>query len=87
MLQRALAMIANLGCELAQIGIAAPSDIDLAMKLAQNYPRGPLEWAEWLGLAKVQQIMCQLQAINPEDAGQHGNQLPRFVTEKVIRQP
>jgi 3-hydroxybutyryl-CoA dehydrogenase len=66
-LQRVLAMIANLGCELAQIGLARPADIDLAMKLAQNYPRGPLEWADWLGLAKAHEIMRQLQAITGSD--------------------
>jgi 3-hydroxybutyryl-CoA dehydrogenase len=60
-------MIANLGCELAQIGVATPADIDLAMKLAQNYPRGPLEWADWLGVAKVHEIMRQLQAITGSD--------------------
>ena len=66
-LQRMLAMVANLGCELAQIGVAAPEDIDLAMKLAQNYPMGPLEWADWLGVAKVHEIMVQLQAITGSD--------------------
>ena len=66
-LQRILAMVANLGCELAQIGVAKPADIDLAMKLAQNYPRGPLEWANWLGLAKAHEIMTRLQAITGSD--------------------
>ena len=66
-LQRILAMVANLGCELAQIGVATPADIDLAMKLAQNYPRGPLEWAQWLGLSKTLTIMLQLQAITGSD--------------------
>ncbi len=66
-LQRILVMIANLGCELAQIGVAAPKDIDLAMQLAQNYPKGPLEWADWLGLAKVHGIMEQLHSITGSD--------------------
>lgn len=66
-LQRILAMVANLGCELAQIGVATPQDVDLAMKLAQNYPKGPLEWADWLGVAKVHEIMLQLQAITGSD--------------------
>lgn len=66
-LQRILAMVANLGCELAQIGVASPADIDLAMKLAQNYPKGPLEWADWLGVSKVHEIMRQLQAITGSD--------------------
>lgn len=66
-LQRVLAMIANLGCELAQIGVSAPSSIDTAMKLAQNYPKGPLEIAEWLGLPRTLEIMTQLQAITGSD--------------------
>jgi 3-hydroxybutyryl-CoA dehydrogenase len=60
-LQRILAMVANLGCELAQIGVAAPADIDLAMRLAQNYPMGPLEWADWLGVERTFEIMLRLQ--------------------------
>jgi len=66
-LQRVLAMIANLGCELAQIGVASPDDIDLAMKLAQNYPKGPIEFADWLGVEKTHAIMRQLQAITGSD--------------------
>jgi 3-hydroxybutyryl-CoA dehydrogenase len=66
-LQRILGMIANLGCELAQIGVGTPADIDTAMKLAQNYPLGPLEWAEKLGVAQCHEIMCQLQAITGSD--------------------
>jgi 3-hydroxybutyryl-CoA dehydrogenase len=66
-LQRVLGMIANLGCELAQIGVGAPADIDTAMKLAQNYPKGPIEFAEWLGVEKTYRIMQQLQAITGSD--------------------
>jgi len=66
-LQRILGMIANLGCELAQIGVGSPEDIDTAMKLAQNYPLGPLEWAEKLGLAQCHEIMRRLQAITGSD--------------------
>jgi 3-hydroxybutyryl-CoA dehydrogenase len=65
--QRMLAMVANLGCELAQIGIGTPNDIDLAMKLAQNYPRGPLEWAAHLGPKTVFGILTALQAITGSD--------------------
>jgi 3-hydroxybutyryl-CoA dehydrogenase len=67
LLERMLAMVANLGCELAQIGIGTPKDIDLAMKLAQNYPRGPLEWAEHLGPKTVFGILTAIQAITGSD--------------------
>jgi 3-hydroxybutyryl-CoA dehydrogenase len=43
---RILAMIVNLACEIAQAGIGTPEDIDTAMRLAQNYPRGPFEWGD-----------------------------------------
>ena len=66
-LQRILATIANLGCELAQIGVGAPADIDTAMRLAQNYPKGPLEWAEHLGTRRVHEILRNLQSITGSD--------------------
>lgn len=66
-LQRVLAMIANLGCELAQLGVGSPRDIDTAMKLAQNYPEGPLEWADHLGPARVHDILLALQNITGSD--------------------
>jgi len=65
--QRILAMVANLGCELAQIGIGTPEDIDLAMKLAQNYPRGPLEWADHLGPKTVHRMLLEMQAVTGSD--------------------
>jgi 3-hydroxybutyryl-CoA dehydrogenase len=64
---RILAMVANLGCEMAQIGIGSPADIDLAMKLAQNYPKGPLEWADHLGPGVVNLILGRLQSITGSD--------------------
>jgi 3-hydroxybutyryl-CoA dehydrogenase len=65
---RVLAMIANLGCEVAQIGVVdGPEQIDVAMRLAQNYPRGPLEWAEWLGPPTVLETLQQMQLITGSD--------------------
>jgi 3-hydroxybutyryl-CoA dehydrogenase len=65
--QRIRAMIANLGAEMAQVGIAQPTEIDIAMRLGLNYPSGPLELAEELGLATVVAILQSLQAITGED--------------------
>jgi len=64
--QRILAMIANLGCEIAQIGVASPADIDTAMTLGLNYPRGPLALTDSLGAAKVLRILENLQRITGE---------------------
>ena len=58
--QRVTAMIANIGCEMAQMGLASPADIDKAMQLGLNYPLGPLGFAEKLGVRTTYDIMRQL---------------------------
>ena len=64
---RLLAMVANLGCEMAQIGIGTPGDLDLGMKLGQNYPFGPLELAEKLGPGIVLETLTAMQAMTGSD--------------------
>jgi len=65
--QRMQAMVANLGCEMAQTGIAEPDQVDLAMRLGLNYPRGPLELAEHLGTKTTLSILERMQAITGDD--------------------
>lgn len=65
--QRITAMVANLGCEMAQMGLASPADIDTAMRLGLNYPAGPLELADRMGLAQVYDILFRLQDITGSD--------------------
>ena len=65
--QRMCAMIANLGCEMAMIGIASAADVDTAMTLGLNYPRGPLALADWLGVKDCHEILVQMQAITGDD--------------------
>jgi 3-hydroxybutyryl-CoA dehydrogenase len=64
---RILAMIVNLACEIAQVGIGTPEDIDIAMRLAQNYPRGPFEWGEWLGAQRIHDMLRRMQDITGSD--------------------
>lgn len=54
--QRLVSAIINLGCDIAQRGIASPRDIDKAVTLGLRYPYGPLEWADRVGLARVVEI-------------------------------
>jgi 3-hydroxybutyryl-CoA dehydrogenase len=65
--QRIQAMIGNLGCEAAQMQVASPRDIDKAVKLALNYPSGPLEWVSQFGEAKVLRILQHLQEQSGDD--------------------
>ncbi len=42
--------------------VAAPSDIDLAMRLGTHYPTGPFEWGERVGLENVLAILEALES-------------------------
>jgi 3-hydroxybutyryl-CoA dehydrogenase len=64
---RIRAMIANLGCEMAQIGVAAPSEIELAMTLGLNYPKGPLAIADEIGPRRLMTVLEELQTITGDD--------------------
>ncbi len=55
--QRVVAMIVNIGCDIAQQRIATPEDIDAAVKLGLGYPRGPLAMGDALGAATVLAIL------------------------------
>ena len=65
--QRIRAMIGNLGCEMAQIELATPEDIDLAMRLGLNYPMGPLEIIDDFGTSIAHNIMSVMQEITGDD--------------------
>jgi len=65
--QRISAMIANLGCYMAEIGLATPADIETAMRLGLNYPLGPMGLADDLGHSTCLRILERLQAITGDD--------------------
>ncbi|MFI5251575.1 MAG: 3-hydroxyacyl-CoA dehydrogenase family protein [Bacteroidota bacterium] len=58
-------------------GIATAEDLDAAMKLGANYPRGPIEWANSIG---VQYTVALLDAIH-RDTGD-----PRYRIAPSLRQ-
>ena len=60
--QRVLATIVNIGCDIAQQGIATPEDIDRAVTLGLGYPHGPLAWGDRLGARTVLTILERLLA-------------------------
>ena len=57
---RVLACLINEAISALHEGVASAEDIDTAMKLGTNYPRGPLEWAEYLGVQTIHSIMSGL---------------------------
>lgn len=59
---RTLAMLANEGAEAVAQQVASAADVDRAMVLGVNYPRGPLEWADACGLALILGTLNALQS-------------------------
>lgn len=55
--QRILACIVNIASQVATHGIATPADIDRAVTLGLNYPKGPLAWADALGPNRILAIL------------------------------
>lgn len=65
--QRVCAMVMNLGCEIAQMGLADPPSIDKAFQLGLGYPLGPLAMTDSWGPDRVYSIMSTLQRITGDD--------------------
>jgi 3-hydroxybutyryl-CoA dehydrogenase len=63
---RILAAIVNEAASAVADGVAAPDAIDTAMRLGTNYPTGPLEWGERIGLSHVVHTLDVLHAAEPD---------------------
>jgi 3-hydroxybutyryl-CoA dehydrogenase len=62
---RTLAMIVNEGVDLVHRGEATAADVDTAMCLGTNYPRGPFEWLEEIGPQTVVDRLVALDTAFP----------------------
>lgn len=54
---RIVCMIINEAFYTVQEGTASPEDIDQGMKLGTNYPQGPFEWCEEIGIENVYELL------------------------------
>jgi len=57
---RIILMIINEACYTLQEGTAGTEEIDEAMKLGANYPYGPFEWADKIGIAHVYETLLAI---------------------------
>ena len=64
---RTLAMLVNEAADAVQQGVCTPDGADAAMKLGVNYPRGPLEWADRVGLPTICNVLSNLARFYGED--------------------
>lgn len=54
---RIICMIINEAFYTVQEGTASKEDIDLGMKLGTNYPMGPFEWLDKIGIEQVYELL------------------------------
>jgi 3-hydroxybutyryl-CoA dehydrogenase len=55
--QRVVAHIVNVGCDIMQMRIATPEDLDRAVTLGLGYPRGPLAMGDAVGAKRVLAVL------------------------------
>ncbi len=59
---RVIAMIINEAFFAEEEMVSTKKDIDTAMKLGTNYPMGPFEWAEAIGIKNIYTLLKKLSA-------------------------
>ena len=64
---RTVAMLANEAADAVNQGVCSASAVDIAMQKGVNYPRGPLAWADSIGISHVVTVLANLAASYGED--------------------
>lgn len=64
---RTVAMLANEAADAVNQGVCDAAAADAAMRLGVNYPRGPLAWADAVGLAQICKVLANLASHYGED--------------------
>jgi 3-hydroxybutyryl-CoA dehydrogenase len=80
-LGRIVCQLVNEAAFALQKGIGSAADIDTAMRLGFNYPRGPLEWGDAIGLDHVLAVLDALHDELGEERYRAAPLLRRMVAE------
>lgn len=64
---RTVAMLANEAADAVLQGVATAEGVDTAMCFGLNYPKGPLAWADSVGVAEIETVLRHLQQSYGED--------------------
>jgi 3-hydroxybutyryl-CoA dehydrogenase len=61
---RVIAMIINEAWNALGEGVSTKDEIDTAMKLGVNYPHGPFEWCQQIGIKNIYNLLIELGKMN-----------------------
>jgi 3-hydroxybutyryl-CoA dehydrogenase len=64
---RTVSMLANEAADTVNQGVCSVADADMAMQKGVNYPRGPLAWADAVGLETIATVLSNLASAYGED--------------------
>ena len=64
---RTVAMLANEAADAVNQGVCSARAVDTAMQKGVNYPRGPLAWADSVGLPHIVAVLANLADVYGED--------------------
>ncbi|KFI05917.1 3-hydroxyacyl-CoA dehydrogenase PaaH [Massilia sp. BSC265] len=64
---RTVAMLANEAADAVNQGVCSARAVDIAMQKGVNYPRGPLAWADSVGLEHIVAVLANLATAYGED--------------------
>jgi 3-hydroxybutyryl-CoA dehydrogenase len=64
---RTVAMLANEAADAVNQGVCSAGAVDIAMRKGVNYPRGPLAWADSVGIVHIVTVLSNLAAAYGED--------------------
>lgn len=75
---RLIAMLVNEAADAIAHGICSAEAIDIAMRYGVNYPRGPMEWSEQVGLRVFARVLANLR----EHYGEERYRTSALITRK-----
>jgi 3-hydroxybutyryl-CoA dehydrogenase len=64
---RTVAMLANEAADAVNQGVCSAQAVDMAMQKGVNYPRGPLAWADSVGIKHIVAVLSNMAAAYGED--------------------
>ena len=80
-LERVVSCLVNEASFAVEEGVAEPGDVDTAMKLGLNHPRGPFEWKDELSAGRV---VATLDTLAENAASKH--EAERYLVAGALRE-